>query len=83
MCVANGTVDRAAIKLEGLATSIILSTISASVARAVLSGIEAKTIRTACGNHCRNSSCKKEGSTPGQSPSNCCILRRSCVAPSS
>ena len=59
MCVATGTVDMAAIELEGLATSIILFAISASVARAVPSGVEAKTIRTACGNRWRNSSCKK------------------------
>ena len=44
MCVATGTVDRAAIELEGLATSIILSAISASVARAAPSWVEAKTI---------------------------------------
>ena len=79
MCVATGIVDRAAIELEGLETSIILSPISASVARAVPSGVEAKTIRIACANRWWNSSRKKEGSTPGRSPSNCCILRRSCV----
>ena len=79
MCLATGTVDRAAIELEGLATSIILSAISASVARAVPSRVEAKTIRTACGDCWRNSSRKKDGSTPGRSLSNCCILWRSCV----
>ena len=42
MCVATGTVDRAVIELEGLATSIILSAISASVARAVPSGVKPK-----------------------------------------
>ena len=56
MCVATGTVDRTAIELEGLATSIILSAISASVARAVPSGVKpTKTMRTACGNRWRNS----------------------------
>ena len=65
--MATGTVDRVAIELEGLATSIILSAISASVARVVPCGVEAKNIRTACGNRWRNSSRKKEGSTPGRS----------------
>jgi len=44
-------VDRAAIELEELATSMNLSTISAGVARAVPSVVEAKAIHTACGNH--------------------------------
>ena len=50
MCVTTGTVDRSTIELDGLVTSI-----SASVARAVPSGVKAKTICTACGNRWRNS----------------------------
>ena len=75
MCVATGTVDRAAIALEGLATSIILSAISASVARAVPSGVKPKL----CAQHVAIVGGIVTGSTPGRSPSNCCILRRSCV----
>ena len=64
----------------GAETSIILSAISASFSRVVEAGVEANTIRTLGGKHCKNSSCRNELSIrPEWFPSSCCILRRSWV----
>ena len=66
--------------MEGAATSMTLSAISANFSRGVVSGVDARTMRTLLGNLCRKSSWRKEVSvSPGRSPSNCCILRRSWV----
>ncbi len=64
---------------EGMATSIILSAISANLSRVVPSGVDASTILTFWGNLCKNNSRKNELSTPGRSPISCCILRSNCV----
>ncbi len=61
---------------EGMATSIILSAISANLSRVVPSGVDASTILTFWGNH---NSRKNELSTPGRFPISCCILRSNCV----
>ena len=72
-------VFRAATEPEGAAISITLSAISASVDKAVLSGVEARTMRTLWGNLCKNSSCRNDGSIPGRSPTNCYIRQSNCV----
>ncbi len=53
---------------EGMATSILLSAISANLSRVVPSGVDASTILTFWGNLCKNNSRKNELSTPGRSP---------------
>ncbi len=64
---------------EGMATSIILSAISANLSRVVPSGVDASTILTLWGKLCKNNSRKNELSTPGRSPISCCILQSNCV----
>ena len=64
----------AAIVAEGATTSIVLSAISVSADKVVLSGVKVRTVRAFWGNVCKNSSFKKVGSMPERSPSNCCIL---------
>ena len=59
-----GGCSKAATEREGAATSITLSAISASVDKAVPSGVEARTMWTLW---CKNSSCRNDGSTPGRS----------------
>ena len=54
--------------IEGVATSMILSAISASLSRAMASGVEARTIITLLGYLCRNSSLRKEVSSQDDHP---------------
>ncbi len=62
----------------GVATSIILSAVSASASRS-LASMDARTIRTLPGKRWRNNSFRKEASVAENlSPKSCCIRRRSC-----
>ena len=75
-----GCVDVAA-TVGGMATSMILSAMSASLGRSVVASAEARTIRTLAGRRCRKSSFRNALSVVGPrwSPSSCCIRRRSWV----
>ena len=64
---------------EGVVTSIILSAISASSSSVVMSGVEARTMRTLCGILWRNNSRRKVLLSLGRSPNSWSILRRSWV----
>ena len=60
----------------GAATSALLSASSANSSRLVVALVEASTMRTFKGKHCRNSSRKNVLSvTPARSQSSCCIRR--------
>ena len=66
----------------GAATSIILSAMTARLSMDKSSPVEASTIRTLLGRHCRKSSLSKElsdGSVGAESPISCCILRSNWV----
>ena len=68
--------------MVGVATSTILSAMSASLARSVVESADARTMRTLGGSRCRKSSFRKallSGVAPRWSPRSCCIRRRSCV----
>ena len=80
LCLTSETAVEVAATVGGVATSTILSTMSASLARSVVSA-EARTIRTLEGRRCRKSSFRKALSMVGPrwSPNSCCMRRSSCV----
>ena len=76
---ANGSETSATV---GVATSTILSAMSASLDRSVVSSAEASTMRTLAGSRWRKSSFRKalfSGVVPRWSPSSCWMRRRSWV----
>ena len=73
------SVEVVTFEIEGVATSIIWSACSARLSKLVVL-VEASTMHTLEGNHCKNNSRKNETSVLlAFSPSSCCIRLSNCV----
>ena len=69
-------------EMVGVATSMTLSAMSASLLRSVEASAEARTIRTLGGRRCKNSYRRKvleSADVLSLSPRSCCMRRSSCV----
>ena len=79
-CISEGPVSETAL-IDGVATSMTLSAMSARRLRSIAGSAEARTIRTLGGRRWRNSSRRKAAESadvPSLSPNSCCIRRSSC-----